>query len=234
MRSSSSTRRWPELEGYEARATNVGAIMAGAALVGGVASADAQRKAGNKAADAQMDAVDKGIAQQDKRFEAIQALLKPYVDAGTGPNGSLQAQQALLGLNGNDAQSKAIEALKNSPQFTSLLAQGENSILSNASATGGLRGGNTQTALAQFSPQLLAQTINDQYGRLSGLTSIGQNAAAGTGNAGIATGNQITGLLQQQGAAQAGAYLNQGKQTSAMWNAASSAVGSYFGGGGKF
>lgn len=234
MRSSSKTRRWPKLEGFNARMTTVGAMVAGAALVGGIASADAQRSAGNKAADAQVSSAQAGIAQQNKQFEAVQALLKPYADAGTGPNGSLQAQQNLLGLNGNDPQAAAIEALKKSPQFTSMLATGENSILQNASATGGLRGGNTQAALAQYSPQLLAQTINDQYTKLGGLTSIGQNAAAGTGNAGIATGNQITALLQQQGAAQAGAYLNQGKQTSNMWNAASSAIGSYFGGGGKF
>lgn len=234
MRSSSNTRRWPEAEGLEARMTTVAAAVAGASLVGGLASADAQRSAGNKASDAQKAAADAGIAQQNKQFEAIQALLKPYADASTGPNGSLQAQQTLLGLNGNDAQSAAIAALKNSPQFTSMLKQGENSILSNASATGGLRGGNTQAALAQYSPQLLAQTINDQYGKLGSLTSIGQNAAAGVGNAGIATGNNISNLLQQQGAAQAGAYLNQGKQTANMYNAATSAIGSYFGAGGKF
>lgn len=206
--------------------------VAGATLVGGIASSNAQRSAGNQASDAQQAAADAGIAQQNKQFEAIQALLKPYVDAG---GGALTGQQNLAGLNGNNAQAQAIEALKNSPQFTSQLALGENSILQNASATGGLRGGNTQGALAQFSPQLLAQTINDQYSRLGGLTSLGQNSAAMTGNAGMQSGNQITGLLQQQGAAQAGAYLNQGKQTSNMWNAAGSAIGSFagsFGGSG--
>ncbi|OWQ83600.1 hypothetical protein CDN99_26075 [Roseateles aquatilis] len=215
--------------------TTVGAAIGAAAIaVGGIASADAQRSAGNKAADAQKASADAGIAQQNKQFEAIQALLKPYVDAGTGPNGSLQAQQTLLGFNGNDAQKQAIDALQNSAAFQAQLQQGTNSILQNASATGGLRGGNTQAALAQFSPQLLAQTINDQYAKLGGLTSLGQNAAAGVGNAGIATGNNITNLLQQQGAAQAGAYLNQGKQESNMYNAIGSAFGAYRGLGGKF
>jgi hypothetical protein len=60
-------------------------------------------------------------------------------------------------------------------------------------ATGGLRGGNVQAALGQFQPQLLAQLIDQQYSRLGGLTSIGQNAAAGVGNAGMSTGNSITG-----------------------------------------
>ena len=203
--------------------------VAGATLVGGIASADSQRKAGNKASDAQQAAADAGIAQQNKQFEAIQKLLDPYVQGGYK---GLSGQMDLLGTNGAASQQSAIDAIKNSPQFTSLQQQGEASILSNASATGGLRGGNTQAALGQFSPQLLSQLIEQQYGRLGGLTSIGQNAAAGVGNAGIQTGNQITGLLEQQGAAQAGAFLNQGKQTSAMWNAGANAVGSFFGGGG--
>lgn len=209
----------------------VAAAVAGAAIVGGVASADAQRKAGNKAADAQMASADKGIAEQQRQFDAIQELLKPYVTAGTG---ALTGQQNLLGLNGNDAQQQAITALQSSPQFTSMLKQGETSILQNASATGGLRGGNTQSALAQFSPALLAATINDQYAKLGGISSMGLGAATQTGNFGQAASNNVTQLLQQQGAAQAGAYLNQGKQTANMWNAASNAIGSYFGAGGKF
>lgn len=115
----------------------------------------------------------------------------------------------LAGVNGVGRQQSAISALQSSPAFTSLLQQGENSILQNSSATGGLRGGNAQAALAQFSPELLAQTINDQYGRLGGLTSLGQNAAAGVGNAGLQTGSQISSLLQQQGAATAGGILGQ-------------------------
>lgn len=124
--------------------------------------------------------------------------------AGTG---SLFAQQSLLGLNGNDSQQRSIDGIRNSAGFTSALAQGENSIRQNASATGGLRGGNIQGALAQFSPQLLAQQIQQQYANLGGITSMGQNAAAGVGNAGMATGNNISNLLQQQGAAQAGGVL---------------------------
>lgn len=207
----------------------VAAAVAGAALVTGAYSADQQRKAGNRAADAQKDAANQGIDQQNMRFEAVQKLLAPYAQAGTQ---SLAAQQDLVGLNGNAAQAAAIEALKSSPQFTALQAQGENSILQNASATGGLRGGNTQAALAQFSPALLAATINDQYGKLGGLTSIGQNAAAMTGNAGMQTGNNITNLLGQVGSANAGAALSAGRAQVGYANAINNAFGAYAGGGG--
>jgi hypothetical protein len=161
----------------------------------------------------------------------VQKLLAPYANAGTG---ALTAQQDLVGLNGTNAQAAAIQALQSSPQFTSMLKQGETSILQNASATGGLRGGNTQAALAQFSPALLSQTINDQYAKLGGITSLGQNAAAMTGNAGMQTGNSIASLLQQQGAAQAGAALAAGKADAGFGNSISSGIGAYFGmGGGK-
>lgn len=139
--------------------------------------------------------------------------------------GSLPTQQDLLGLNGPQAQQAAFDAAQNSPYFSGLIQQGENAILQNASATGGLRGGNTQAALAQFRPQMLAQYLNDYYSKLGGLTSIGQNAAAGVGNAGMQSTNQISALLQQQGAAQAGNALAQGQIAANQWSGIGSAIG---------
>jgi hypothetical protein len=207
----------------------VAVAVGGASLVGGLASSDAQRSAANTAADAQTAASQAGIAENQRQFDAVQKLLQPYVNAGTG---ALGQQQDILGLNGPSAQQQAIAALSSSPGFTALQQQGEGAILQNASATGGLRGGNTQAALAQFRPQLLAQMINDQYAKLGGLTSVGQNAAAGVGNAGMATGGAVSALLQQQGAAQAGAALAAGRADSGMWNSFGGAVGTFAGLGG--
>ncbi|MGE0349808.1 hypothetical protein [Hydrogenophaga sp.] len=230
MRSSSNTRHWPA-EGLEARALTVAAAIVGSSVVGGVMSADAAGDAASTAAGAQTAASEAGIAEQRRQFEAVRKLLEPYVQAGTD---ALGGQKDLAGLNGNTAQDAAIQALQGSPQFTSLLARGENSILQNASATGGLRGGNTQAALAQFSPALLAQTINDQYTRLGGLTSLGQNAAAGVGNAGLQTGDNIADLLSQIGSAQAGGALAAGRAQSNMWSSLGGAAGAYYGLQGKF
>jgi hypothetical protein len=207
----------------------VAAIVGAAAVAGSIYSADQQSGAAEDAANAQSAASAAGIAEQRRQFDAVQKLLSPYATAG---NVAIDRQQQLLGIYGNDAQQQAIDALKKSPQFTSLLAQGENSILQNASATGGLRGGNTQAALAQFSPQLLAQVINDQYSKLGGLTSIGQNAAAGVGNAGMQTGSAVSALLQQQGAAQAGNALAQGRAGAGIANGITSGIGAYAGLGG--
>lgn len=203
--------------------------VAGATLVGGIYSSNQASKATNKAANAQSAAAQAGIDQQNSRFDAVQKLLQPYTTAGTS---ALSSQQDLNGMNGPDAQAKAIAALQASPQFTSLQQQGTNSILASASATGGLRGGNVQGALAQFSPALLSQVINDQYGRLGGMVSIGQNAAAGTGNAGMQTGAGVSALLQQQGAATAGGALAAGNANVGYASAVTGALGAYAGMGG--
>ena len=115
------------------------------------------------------------------------------------PNANLSQFQT----GGAQAQRQAIAGIESSPLFQSLLQQGEQGILQNASATGGLRGGNVQGALAQFRPAMLNQQIQQQLANFSGLASLGQNAAAGTGNAGIQTGANVSSLLQDTGQARA-------------------------------
>lgn len=204
----------------------IAAAVAGGTLIGGIYSGNKQAGAAQDASQAQQQSAQLGIDEQRRQFDAIQGLLSPYVQAGTG---ALSGQQNLLGLNGNGAQQSAINGIQNSAQFQSLLQQGNDNILGNASATGGLRGGNVQAALGQYAPNLLAQQIQQQYANLGGLTSVGQNAAAGVGNAGMQTGNAVTGLLGQQGAAQAGASLAQGRGYGQMANSLTSGIGSLYG-----
>ena len=200
----------------------VAAAVVGSAVVGGVMSSRAQKSAAKTAANAQIDASEMGVEEQRRQFDAVQKLLKPYADAGLS---GLTGQQDLLGINGTAAQQAAINNINNSSEMQTYLQQGENAILQNASATGGLRGGNTQAALAQFRPQLLNQLINQRYQNYAGLTSLGQNAAAGTGNAGMQTASNISNLYQQTGAAQAGAALAQGQASANMWNGVTGAIG---------
>lgn len=163
-------------------------------------------KSAGQASQAQQQAAQGGIDEQRRQFDAVQKLLQPYVQAGQS---SLTGQQDLLGLGTPGAQQQAIQSLQGSPQFQALQQQGENAILQNASATGGLRGGNVQAALAQFRPALLSGLIDQQYSRLGGLTALGQNAAVGVGNTGMQTGANVANLLGQQGAARAGGILGQ-------------------------
>ncbi|WP_223849259.1 hypothetical protein [Acinetobacter seifertii] len=200
------------------------AIAGGAGILGSVLGSREQSKAAGKAADAQVQAAQLGVDEQRRQFDALQQLMQPFVNAGTG---ALGGQQDLLGLNGADKQQAAIDAINNSQAMQTYMQQGENAILQNASATGGLRGGNTQSALSQFRPQLLNQLINQQYSNLGGLTALGQNAAAGVGNAGMQTAGNISNLLQQSGAAQAGNYLAQGQANANMYGGIAKGIGGF-------
>ena len=211
----------------------VAAAVVAAGAVSAVASyagSSAQSEAIGGAADLQAQQAAESVAEQRRQFDAVQELMKPYVEAGTG---TLSAQQNLIGLGGNAAQQAAINQIKQGSQFAELSRQGEAGILQNASATGGLRGGNVQGALAQFRPQLLQQLIDQQYNRLGGITSLGQNAAAMQGNAGMQTGQNISGILQQQGVNQGNAALAQGANTAQLYqsfgNTASNLAGIYAG-----
>jgi hypothetical protein len=224
-------------------------IAGGSSLLGGLIQGNSARQA----AKAQTQAAQMGIDEQRRQFEASQRVLSPYVEAGSqaisglqpyaqAGTGALQQQQALLGLLGPEAQQAAISQLEQGPGFQASIMQGENAMLQNASATGGLRGGNIQAALAQFRPQMLQQAIEAQYGRLGGLTALGQTttqniaqlgqaSAAGQSAAGLQTGANIAGLFGQQGAARAGARLAEGGAASNVLNLPAQFLGVQYGAG---
>ncbi len=134
-----------------------------------------------------------------------------------GLEAAIQAEMAGQGQQGaGDAdaqQAAAVAKFENSPYFQAIVRQSEDAMLQNASATGGLRGGNTQDALSKNRPILLQQLIDKQLANLGGLASMGQNAAAGVGTAGMQTGQLIGSALGAGGAAQAGGILGQSNAT---------------------
>lgn len=232
----------------------VAAAVVGSAVIGGVVASSAS----SKAASAQTQAAELSAAEQRAAREEMQALLQPYVSAGTP---ALQEQLNLLGLGGqaarwgnyltsypdvaqgaqqavtagafktpeeyaqwhyqnygqsegrqmpqDNAQQQAISQFEQSPMFQALARQGEMGIMQNASATGGLRGGNVQGALAQFRPALLNQQIQQQFQNLGSVSTLGQNAAAGVGASGMNAATNIGNAYTQAGQAQAGGYLGQ-------------------------
>ena len=177
-----------------------------ALVVGGtsLASSAVGSKAAKSAGQLQYDASQAGIAETRAAREEMRGLLEPYVAAGSP---ALQAQMAALGLSGPEAQQAYVSQQEQSPIFQALAQQGEEAMLQNASATGGLRGGNIQGALAQFRPGLLNQFLTQQYDRLGGMTALGQQSAAGVGTSGMQSAGAIADLLGQGGAARAGAKL---------------------------
>jgi len=207
-------------------AISTGLALLGGAVTGGLLSADAQKSAARTAATAQAQAAELSIEEQRRQFDAITELLQPYVKTGESAIGG---QMALAGLQGPEAQQSAITALEQGPQYEALVRQGEEALLQNAAATGGLRGGNVQGALAQFRPQMLSNLIESQYSRLGGLTNVGQASASRQAAAGSAAAGNISNLLQQQGAAGAGAALASGQAAANLFGDITGTIGTIAG-----
>lgn len=132
----------------------------------------------------------------------------------------------MIGLNGPEAQQAAIARLQSSPLFQSLYRTGEEAVLQNASATGGLRGGNTQRSLADFGADTLAQVIERQLANLGGISGRGQQAVSDVSGIGANLTQAIAQILGQQGQVRAGGILTRGGINSGMWNNAGSFIDS--------
>lgn len=172
-----------------------------------------------QALDFQNNQLGRGDALAGQQQAKLQALFAPFLAAGNQAVGGLGAlgaggakafnqQLGLSGALGADAQTQAIAGIEGSPIFQALARQGEDAILANASATGGLRGGNTQAALAQYQPALLNSLIQQQFTNLGTLSSLGAGALGNV--AGL--GGQLAGTQAQVGSSILGNQLGLGGQ----------------------
>jgi len=193
--------------------------MAAAALplAGSLLSGITGGKAAKKAAKIQAEAYQKGIDEQHRQFDITQQNEAPYLAAGGQGLGGL-LELLGLGSGGLKGQQSAIDALKTSPEFTSQYGTGQDTILQNAAATGGLRGGNTQNSLATFGSNLLAQVIQSRLGNLGGLASMGSATAGTLGQLGQANADSVAKLFGQQGSAQANGILGQSAAMQGIFN----------------
>lgn len=222
-------------------------VVGGTAIGGAVLGSNAARSA----ASTQARAAEAGQETQRQMFERTQEILRPYVQAGeaqlptlggyaeAGPQ-AFDRQLALAGLAGPEAQRAAIEQVQAQPRFGALTRAGEEAILANAAATGGLRGGNTQNALARFRSDLLADELEREYARFGGLTAFGQGvsqnlaqlgqaSAANVSSAGLQTGQQISALQGAAGAARAGGTLGSAAAYGQVLNMPAQFVGMEYG-----
>lgn len=186
-------------------------VAAGIGAAGAIGGGLLASSGASKAANAQQQSDAAAIGEQHREFDQIQSNFAPYLKAGTGAIGGLGD---LLGLNGNDKLGAAIGTLQNSPLYQSLYRNGLEANLQNASATGGLRGGNEARSLADFGQDTLASVIQNQITNLGGLAGLGENATNATSAFGANSADNISKLLQATGNAQANAATTQG----AIWS----------------
>ena len=172
-------------------------IGAGTSLI----SSNKQAKAAKSASQTEAAAYRQAAEEARGAYADIAGLLQPYADVGQP---ALQQMMAASGLSGPQAQQAYISGVQAGPEFQELVRQGEESILQRAAATGGVRGGNVQGALAQYRPQVLSQLLQQQYSRLGGLADIGRQTTAAIGQARENEATRIANALVGAGSATAG------------------------------
>lgn len=201
-------------------------LIGAAAAIGGAAI---NSSAASKARKAQEKAADQQLAYQRERDAQQRADFAPYRDAGATAIGM---QGGILGLNGPAAQQAAINSLQGSPLYQSLYRNGEEAVLQNASATGGLRGGNTQRSLADFGSDTLAQVIQQQLANLGGISQLGAGVTQTGAQIGQANTNQQSAAAGARGDATASGALAQGSIWSNAFKSLGGIAGGLIGGGG--
>ena len=173
------------------------------AVVGGaVISGYMAKKGADKAADASKDA-----AQTQASSE--QAALDYQIEREALPRqfseGALKGLGGLYGLEGGTGnQQDLIDRAISSPLYQSIMGgqeAGEESILRNASMTGGFRSGNVQENLYDYNTQLQNRALLESYNQqLQGLTGL-----AGLPNNTNAIANQMSSIGQTLGQGQVAA-----------------------------
>jgi hypothetical protein len=206
--------------------------------LGGLIGGAKAKKSSKKAAKAQIAGMQQGIGEQQRQLGVTTGMFQPWLQGGTEAAGMYGN---LVGTGGWDAQQEAINQLQASPFYQSLYRNGEEALLQNASATGGLRGGNTERSLADFGADTLSTTIDRQLSALGGLSQQGYNAAGALGGFGANTANNVTSLLTGQGQAKADDIMRRAAITANMWqtgggflDSAASAIAGGIGAGGGF
>lgn len=194
--------------------------------IASVFGAAKKKKAAKAAAAAQQQAAQAGIDQVGQQFAQTQQNIAPWLEGGAK---ALGAQSDLLGLNGTGVQQTQLDALRASPLFQQLFGAGQDAVLSSASATGGLRGGNAQRSLYDAGEDTFAQVIQQQLANLGGLSEAGLGAATSQGQLGAASADTIAQLLGNQGAAKAGGILGSAAASQQMYSAIGNTLGDLLG-----
>ena len=165
---------------------------------GGDDAGDAAKDAARIQADAQREALD--------YLKETERMPQQYREGALGMLGNeyglVMDEEGNLVPDGSSMYQRALD----SPFYQHGLQQGEESIARNAMATGGLRSGNMQSALADNAYNLYGQSYNQQLGGVNAMAQLPSLAPA------IAGGISGIGSTLAQGEMAAGQAGQQGQQ----------------------
>lgn len=172
---------------------------------------------GDDAANAAKEAAQ---TQADYQREALNYLKQTEKLPQQLREGALTGLGDIYGIGGPESQNKFFSGLESNPIYSAIMsgkAAGEDAILRNASATGGLRSGNASYNLADYNTKLkneaLLSSYNNQVQGLQGLAGI-QSMAPQIANATTGIGQTLA--QGTTGAAQANQQYQQNQTNTLM------------------
>ena len=172
--------------------------VAGAVVVGSVASGYMSSQAAKSAARTQAAASDRAIAAQQAGLESQAAINAPFIDTGTQ---AMNRLAAMTEPGGEYYEPFSKTDFTQDPGYAFRFKEGMKGLNASAAARGGLISGNALRAATAYGQEMGSQEYTNAFNRyyaersnkmdpLKFLTGVGQAAGAGqASNIGAATGN---------------------------------------------
>lgn len=172
------------------------------ANIGGGLSGQTAANASLSAAQMQQQSANYAANLQNQQFGQLQQNLSPYMNLGSSAIPQLQQMLAGGGFQFNPTQSQ----LEQTPGYQFTLQQGLKGVNNQMSATGQNLSGAQAKGIANYTTGLANQTYQQQYqnaltsyqtnyGNLANLVNMGQNSAAGVGQAGMQNATNVGNTL---------------------------------------
>lgn len=192
-----------------------GVAAAAVGAAGSIAGSAMQSGAAGKAGAAAQRNLEMALPQIQENYNTSIHAFQPWL---TGGQSGLGATSDLLGLNGPEAATAAMDRFRTSPGYQWQLDQGLRAVDAAAAAKGMGRSGAVLKAEQEYGQGLADQEFGNYYNRLFGLSTQGLNAAGGVASAANNLSAALEGNAQSQagvnlatGGAQASIYGNMGK-----------------------
>ena len=149
---------------------------------------------------------DTATGQAQESFDQGREFYRPYAEGGQ------QAFDQQLALSGASGQAAFDQANMESPYTRFLQEEGERAVTRNASALGGLGGGNVMQELQRRGQGLAQQGLQQQYNNLSSLSGMGMASASGRAGLSGTEGQVASGITSMAGRNMADMSMSAGQQ----------------------
>lgn len=175
-------------------------LPAGMSLLGGLLGNSSAKKAAN----AQVAGMQQGADTINGMYSEAKGNLSPYMDMGRRGN------SGLMGLM-NDPNSIA-----DSSAYKWRMSQGMGALDNSAAARGMLFSGAHSKDAMNYGQGLASQEYDNEWNRMMGLSTMGQNSAMGLGQLGANAGNSLANLYSGMGNARGSSFAAQGQNNANM------------------